>query len=1128
MRSNKSFGYLPHEVQQNYKPRLVRGRNGWIIRGLIYLSLIGVGTVTTNRNDVQAAEWRANTAEEIREKINEKDTSYTFAKGDTFYEIGRAINMKHTILMELNGFEEGTQYTVPVGTTIIFNGQKVTLTDKEGVILNERVLSDEDKVDKNQPFMNQKSDAVTSKSSGLMTNNKKERAKKGEAIPASQPDSNNAKHSDQRNPATSVDPNPVEPNKPKEPTIPVKPVGPKPEENRLAELKKELADLEAQLKMKQTELEAAFARLNEANAQNKENSIILVNAQTTFNDLNNKLVVAEAAIAISQTSLDEAQSAINTWEPTETEKEIPISLNEALNKAKAELEIAKANKEAVVNEQEAALQALEDAKQLPVIDANSIAEETSIINDEINNLQQKIAEIQAEIAKLEGSTKPTENNELEKSKQSAVETLANLNLLPEELNDFKSVIQAAQSMEEINDYIAQAQIAHDKNEAIKNESANLKKEKANVLIQLDSLNLNSEDKEILIYQINSATNLADINDILTHAQSLSAENDKKEEAKKAKLEAAKLNAKKEIKTLYLFEEEQATFLSLVTNAKSISEVSDALENAHQVSDKNNQNQQNQLEKVKNEAMASLDKLNLTEVEKSAFKNRIKTARKATDINSILNEAIKNSDKNDEDVSKKELNDAKKQAKSDLSKMNLTKSQQNEFDKQIDEAKTVSSISTIIVNAKQVSDKNNEETANTEKLEREKEQAKQTITELEYLPEANKKDISQLIDKAETSEEINKIVVAAKNKDDQFKQDKEISKKLEMARKNALKELAGLNLKGNKSFEEQIKMAKTEAKIVKVLEAAKVESAKNDKIENTDLESQKKSAIDTINGMSHITDTQRQMFISQINRAKTKELIDKIITSATKENEVTDYIEDYKEIPVETVKEVAQDVKNSLTADYTDYESIESILSKKTDNTDEVFKKIHDEIKKDINYEILESDYEDLQVYFEINDRYTKRMVENINTLRSELGLAPLNYIELSDQAKAAMFAHTLAEGNKGDHLTSSNSSILVSEIGTDKENMSPLTFAPVSDVLGVETTIEALADKMFKKELNESKSYSTEGNKDDGHLHNIIAGKSGSTAYGALVITGVKNGERLFDKDVLYYHYSITEIFGNK
>ncbi|MDT2831143.1 hypothetical protein P7H62_06865 [Vagococcus carniphilus] len=462
MKDNKKNGYVPYEVQQDYKPKLVRGRNGWVIKGLVYLSLIGVGIVTTNGSEVQAAEWRPNTAEEIREKINETDTSYTFAEGDTFYEIGRAINVKHTVLMELNGFEEGSQYTVPIGTTITFDGQKITLTDKDGKVLNEQILSDGDKVDKGQPFMNQTSNPVIGKSTDSATNKTKESTEKTDTTPVNQANYDNSKHSNQRNPTKSVDANPDKPIKPIKPTVPVKPIEPKPEENRLEELKKQLADLEAQLGNKQVELEAAFVRLNEANAKNKENSIISANAQMVVNELVDKLAVAEATIIAAQNSVVEAQSAIDAWKPTEEENEVPTRLNEALINAQAGLEVAQANKQAILNEQVIALQALEEAKQLPVIDANSIAEETSIINDEINHLQQKIDEIQAEIAKLEGSIKPEEENGLEKAKQSAVETLANLNLLPEELTDFKLVIQAAQSVDEINNYIAQAQTAHEK------------------------------------------------------------------------------------------------------------------------------------------------------------------------------------------------------------------------------------------------------------------------------------------------------------------------------------------------------------------------------------------------------------------------------------------------------------------------------------------------------------------------------------------------------------------------------------------------------------------------------------------------------------------------------------------
>lgn len=932
MRNSKKFSYVSNEIQEDYKPKLVKGRTGWVVKGLVYASLVGIGLMGVNVAETQAAEWTPNTAETIRAKIKEGDTSYTFVEGDTFYEIGRAINVKYTVLMELNGFAEGTQYTVPVGTTITFDGRKVTLTDKDGKVVNEKILSDDAKVDKSQPFMNQKSDTI--KGTSVTINNQST-------------STNNDGNSGKPNPVQPVIP--VKPIKPTDPTTPIKPVDPKPEGNRLAELKKQLAELEAQLANKQTELEDAITRLNEANAQNRENSIILANAQITVNNFNDELIAAESAVVSAQNTVTEAQAAIDAWQPTDKETEIPKSLVEALNAAQTELAAAQANKEAVKTQKIAAEHALEEAKQLPMIDTAAILEKIAIINDEINNLQQKIDEVKAEIVKLEGNTKPTEDAKLEEARQKALNTLGTLNLLPEELADFTAVIQSAKYIEEINDYLAQAQLAHDKNEAIENESKELKAEKAKAIKQLEELNLGSEDKEVLSYQINNAVSIEELNDILINAKSISDGNDKKEEAEKLKLEAAKSATKKEIVTLNLSDEEQATFISLVDNAKTVAEVSDALENARQVSEKNNQNEQSQLEKTKKEAINSLEGLNLKNSEKAEFTNKIEKAQTIAEINSILKEAQATSNKNDEAASEKELSEAKNQAKSELAKMNLTQSQNIEFEKQIDEATTVSSINLIIANAQKVSDKNDADTeqakkleeakqsaksslkgmnlnqaqkadfekqidnaksvdgvnqvvvnaqkasdindaneASAEKLAKAKEQAVKDVNALEFLPQAEKAKFLSEIDGSKSISEVNASVENAKKLDTQFKDDASNAEKLEAARKSALEELKGLNLKGNTSYEAQIKNAKSESEIKTALDAAKAESAKNDKTDASakELEQAKKDAISEINKLN-LTATEKADFTAQVNAAKTTSEISTIMKKAKEKSESND-------------------------------------------------------------------------------------------------------------------------------------------------------------------------------------------------------------------------------------------------
>ena len=100
MKRIDKLNMIHSDVKKDYKPKMVKGRTGWLVKGFVFATLLGAGSlITTSLDDVQAAEWKANTAEMIRAKIKEGDTSYTFVEGDTFYEIGRAINVKYTVLM---------------------------------------------------------------------------------------------------------------------------------------------------------------------------------------------------------------------------------------------------------------------------------------------------------------------------------------------------------------------------------------------------------------------------------------------------------------------------------------------------------------------------------------------------------------------------------------------------------------------------------------------------------------------------------------------------------------------------------------------------------------------------------------------------------------------------------------------------------------------------------------------------------------------------------------------------------------------------------------------------------------------------------------------------------------------
>lgn len=88
------------------------------------------------------------------------------------------MNVKWQTLMALNGFEEGSQYTVPVGTTITFDGSKITVTDQNGSVISEKELGEEDKLDPSKPFANQPSDTDKQAAQVSGTENKTTTAKR--------------------------------------------------------------------------------------------------------------------------------------------------------------------------------------------------------------------------------------------------------------------------------------------------------------------------------------------------------------------------------------------------------------------------------------------------------------------------------------------------------------------------------------------------------------------------------------------------------------------------------------------------------------------------------------------------------------------------------------------------------------------------------------------------------------------------------------------------------------------------------------------------------------------------------------------------------------------------------------
>ena len=299
--------HLRDHVEQKYRAKLYRV---WRTGVLLTILLLG-GILISTPEKTQASVWQANSVETIKAKLKEGQNSYTFEAGDTFYNIGLAVNVKWQTLMELNGFEEGSQYTIPVGTTIKFDGTKLTVIDENGSVIGERELTEKDKIDPAKPFANQTLNPTQS-----------EKAQKPQTNTADKKTSN-AGNSGQAAAA----------NEPTNQTV-------KPIDKAQAEKEKQAAEAERQQAAKEKQAaekerqeaerlkQAAEQRLTEA--LNKENdkayreleakqaaaAVKVAEAQANYDGLTTQLIGVEQKVTEAQAAQQAAQTALSTAQTT--------------------------------------------------------------------------------------------------------------------------------------------------------------------------------------------------------------------------------------------------------------------------------------------------------------------------------------------------------------------------------------------------------------------------------------------------------------------------------------------------------------------------------------------------------------------------------------------------------------------------------------------------------------------------------------------------------------------------------------------------------------------------------------------------------------------------------------------
>ncbi|WP_137665910.1 albumin-binding GA domain-containing protein [Enterococcus hulanensis] len=869
--------------EKKYRAKMVKGKHGWLVKGMVFGTLL-FGGMLIDSVSVEAA-WAPNTVEQIASRIKDGQKSITMIEGDTVYNIGLAINIKDPMqLLYDNGFKDGEQYTLPVGTKISWDGNHVTVTDPQGNVIGDSVVKDEQKHNPDQPVAGQASDTpqvpVTGEkqSANAASNNQNVATEKpSQTIPQAPITENGQGSPNQETPAKPSNPGttPEKPTNPGQPTNPEKPKPPvvpeQPEDNRteLEKLKAQLADLEAKLQVAEQELATAKQNLEDAKNQPTAESI-----DQQISDLQAAITQKEASKATLQseiTNLENQQSTANT-ELVNAQANLNNILatqqqaQDAVTAAQAALEAIKETGDPTqIANAEAALETAQNA-------ASDVAAQVAQAQSAVDEKQNAVTSIENQVTSKQNelnaagdtSTEQAKIAELQAQKEGlASQSIAELEQIVVEKQKVVDDLKA--QIEEVKQKIAAIELKVDRSDAI------------NSLKQFTYLTQELVDGYVA--RINSALSKGEIQAVVSEASAKNAELQAKYEEEQAakELVKAKESAIQVISGLTLTNDEKADFTSQVNAATSIDQVNSVLETAKAKSIENETAKQ--LEKTKTDAKTSIDSMNITNDEKSDFKSKVEAATTVDEVKSIVSEAQKISDENDaKEEEAKKLAEAKSAAITQLEQMNL-KDQLNSFKSKVNAATTVDEVKSIVNEAQVISDQNDADEQDAKELQEAKESAFAKLDTLN-LKDQKQSFVDQVND-AQSTSVIDRILEEAQKVSDENDAKDQDAKELAQAKTDALTKLDSMNLKDQKqNFVDQVNAATTVDQVTNVVSEAQKVSDSNDKDDQNaeKLQKAKDAAIKIVNGLN-LTNDEKTSFINQINAATTTSQIDQIVQAA---------------------------------------------------------------------------------------------------------------------------------------------------------------------------------------------------------------------------------------------------------
>ncbi|WP_239705645.1 MULTISPECIES: hypothetical protein, partial [unclassified Mammaliicoccus] len=608
----------------------------------------------------------------------------------------------------------------------------------------------------------------------------------------------------------------------------------------------------------------------------------------------------------AQTQLDQLANL------TDEEKE---DLQQQLESAETPEEVGNIVKDANETDASNLLNKQKENAQTEVNALNDLSEkEKAEFNKQIQDTTTK-----ADIDKIvEDATNKSADNLLNNQKDSAQTNINGLNdLSDKEKSDFNKQVQDATTKEEIDKAVADAKAQDIQNKADKDLAA--AKEQAKEVI--DNLgNLSDEDKAQYKENIDSLDNSMDIAEVIEGAQDLDASN---------LLNKQKDNAAADINGLeHLSEQEKETFNEQIENAKDKVTIDQIVQNAQEKSD------ENLLDSQKQSGTNDINNLeNLSEEEKTAFNNKVNVATSKEEIDKAVTDAKAQDIQNKAD---KDLAAAKEDAKNQIDQLtNLTEEEKADLRQQLESAETPEEVGNIVKDAN--------ETDASNLLNKQIENAQTEVNDLNDLSEEEKAEFNKQIQDATTKADIDKIVEDAT--------DKAADNLLNKQKENAQDNVNGLNNLSDKEksdFNKQVQDATTKADIDKAVADAKAQDA------NNLLSNQKDQGQQELDSLNNLTDEEKTQYKEQLNNTTSKAEIDKVISDAKAQdasNLLTlqkakgqEDINSLKNLTEDELAEFAQQIENAK-----DKETIDKVVqdAKEQDATN-MLNKQKGNAKTDIN------------------------------------------------------------------------------------------------------------------------------------------------------------------------------------